>query len=167
MEEKITRVREIVNLGLKARVKAGIKVRQPLRELAVGNLADGFDLEIVNLIKEELNIESFRYDLKLKEEIRLDEKITADLKEKGTIREIMRNVQEMRKIANFKPKDKILVRYAGTLELNKIMLRNKKFILKEANIKSLTLKEKEKDIFNAEKEIKVDQEKLWLGIKKI
>ena len=73
----------------------------------------------------------------------------------------------MRKIANFKPKDKILVRYAGTPELNKIMLRNKKFILKEANIKSLTLKEKEKDIFNAEKEIKVDQEKLWLGIKKI
>ena len=85
LEEKITRVREIVNLGLKARVKAGIKVRQPLRELAVGKLADGFDPEIINLIKEELNIENFRYDLKLKEEIRLDEKITADLKEKGTI----------------------------------------------------------------------------------
>jgi len=167
LEEKMVRAREIVNLGLKARAKAGIRVRQPLRELAVGKLADGFDSELISLIKEELNVESFRYDLKLKEEIKLDEKITAELKEKGTIREIMRNIQEMRKIANLKPKDKILVKYAGTRELNEMMLRNKKFILKEANVKDLASEEKGKEIFNAEKEIKVDQEKLWLGIKKI
>ncbi|PJA83404.1 MAG: hypothetical protein CO146_01290, partial [Candidatus Nealsonbacteria bacterium CG_4_9_14_3_um_filter_37_29] len=88
--------------------------------------------------------------------------------EEGIIREVIRQIQEMRKKAKFKPKDKILVNYFGTAELNKILEKNKEFLLKEANLRDLTLKEKaKKELFAGEKEILVDQAKLWLAIKKI
>jgi hypothetical protein len=73
----------------------------------------------------------------------------------------------MRKKISLKPKDEISVQYMGTPDLNKILTKNKKFILDEAKIRDLTLGKEQKHIFDVEKELKVDQKKLWLGIKKI
>jgi len=71
----------------------------------------------------------------------------------------------MRKKAGLKPKDKIVVSYFGSEEINKILKKNKEFILKEGNVKKLLIK-KGKEVFVEEKEILVDQQKLLLGIKK-
>ena len=74
----------------------------------------------------------------------------------------------MRKKAGLQPKDKIQVQYFGTAELNKILCKNKKFVLKEGKVKNLILCEKPlKQVFDAENETKVAQQKLWLAIKKI
>jgi len=167
LEEKMQRVREIVNLGLKERARLKLKVRQPLREITVGNLADGLEQELKDLIREELNVKSFRYDLTLKEKIKLDEKVTVELKEEGIIREVIRQIQEMRKRAGYKPRHRILVRYSGTPNLNKILNKNQNLIRKEAKVKNFCLGDKPKQVFDVEKETKVDHQTLWLAIKKL
>jgi hypothetical protein len=63
-----------------------------------------------------------------------------------------------------KPKDKIFVGYSGSEEVLKILERNKGSILKEARI--LDLKKKEGQ-FDLEREIKVENEKIILAIKKV
>ena len=117
----------------------------------------------------------------MKKEVELDTKITPKLREQGQIREIIRNIQEMRKRIGLKPKDKILIRYFGTQNLNKILLKNKDLIIIETKAKDFQLGSPAqifasqklaagkglKQVFNIEKEVKVGAEKLWLAIKKL
>jgi isoleucyl-tRNA synthetase len=163
LEKKMEKVREIVTLVLAERAKSGIKVRQPLNELQITNYELKNEKELLELIKEEVNIKKITFGRVLK----LDTKITSGLKEEGTIREVIRHIQEMRKKANLKPKDKILVRYSTSSNLKKILEKNKKNILKEGKIKDFKLREKKKQLFDIEKEFEISQQKLWLGIKKI
>ena len=163
LEEKMAKVREVIALALAERAKLGIKVRQPLAELQITDYGLKGEKELLELIKNEVNIKQITFGKTLK----LDAKITPKLKEEGIIREIVRNIQEMRKKAGLKPKDKILVRYSGTPDLNKVLIKNKKFVLQEAKIKDLIFGKETKEIFDLEKETKVGQEKLYLAIKKI
>jgi len=163
LNQKMEKVRKIVALALAKRAKAGIKVRQPLSELRIANYELRKEKELLNLIKEEVNVKKITFGKKLK----LDTKITAELKEEGIIREVIRQIQEMRKQAGLKPKDKISVQYSGTSKLNQVLERNKKTILKEVKIKNLILGEKTKQVFVAEKELTVDQQKLKLAINKV
>ena len=168
LEERMEKVREVVALALAERAKAGIKVRQPLASLKIKNQKSKIkNKELLDLIKEEVNVKKIIFDSRIKKETELDTKITPELKEEGIIREVMRNIQEMRKKANLKPKDKIKVWYSGTTELNKVLARNKKVILKEAKVKDFILIKRLGQVFDAEKEISIDQEKLQLTIKKL
>ena len=155
LNQKMERVRETVTLALAERAKVSIKVRQPLAELQI---KEKMDKGLLELIKEEVNVKKITFGKSLK----LDTKITPELKEEGQVREVIRQIQEMRKKAGYKPKDKISVQYFGTEELNKILARNKPFILKETKTKDFRLSKKP-----IGQEIKVDQKKLWLAIKKI
>ena len=164
LEKKMERVREVVAEALAERAKAKIKVRQPLSELRI----EGYELkkekELSELIKEEVNVKEITFGKSLK----LNTKITPDLKEEGLMREIIRNIQEMRKQAGLKPGDKILVTYSGSPALNQALFKNKNFILGEAKVKDLIPKgESEEKIFNVEKEIEVDNQKIYIAIKKI
>ena len=163
LEKKMEKVREIVALALAERTKAKIKVRQPLSELQITNYELRNEPELLELIKEEVNVKKITFGKTLK----LDTKITPELKEEGIVREVIRHIQEMRKKAGLKPRDKILVRYFGTPILNEILKKNEKIILKEGKIKDFQLEEKVKQIFDVEETIKLDEEKLWLAIKKI
>jgi len=166
LEKRMENVREVVAKSLAERAKVKIKVRQPLAKLKIKDLNLKLEEKLLNLLKEEVNVKEIVFDPKIKEGVELDTKITPELKREGVIREIVRQVQEMRKLAGFKPKDKISLNYFGTDELNRIFGRNKSFILKEGKINNLTQKEKGKEVFAVEKEIMVDRQRLWLAIKK-
>jgi len=163
LEKKMEKAREIVASALAERAKTKIKVRQPLNELRIRNYELRKEKELLDLIREEINVKKITFGKTLK----LDTKITPELREEGIVREIIRNIQEMRKKAGFKPRDKILVRYSGTLALNKILARNKSFILKETKAKDFCLGERPKQVFAVERQVKIDQQSLWLAIKKI
>lgn len=164
LNQEMEKTRKIVALALTERAKAKIRVRQPLRTLWIG---EKLEKDFLDLIEKEINVKKMEYKEGLKDKVKLDTKITPELKEEGSLREIIRNIQEMRKKIGLKPKNKILVGYFGTPELNKILVRNKKFILKEAKVKDLILGEKPKEVFAAERKIEVDGQKLWITIKKI
>ena len=166
LEKKMEKVREIVSKSLAERAKAKIKVRQPLAKLKIKEVKVKLEAELLDLIKEEVNIKEIVFDSKAKEEIWLDIEITPQLKEEGIIREIIRQAQEMRKKAGLKPKDRVSLSYFGSDELNKILEKNKSLILEDGKIKNLTQEEEKREIFAAEKEVEVDRQKIWLAIKK-
>jgi isoleucyl-tRNA synthetase len=115
-----------------------------------------------------VNVKEVVFDPKIEGDVELDTEITPELKEEGILREIIRNIQEMRKQAGLKPRDKILVKYFGDTEINRVLAKNENFILKEAKIKFLIFGEKlVKEVFDFEKQTKVDNQNLWLAIKKI
>ncbi len=163
LEKEMEEVRKIVASALAERAASGIKVRQPLNELQITNHDLKNKKELLGLIKEEVNVKNINFGKNLE----LDTKVTSELREEGIVREVIRNIQQMRKKANLKPKDEILVWYFGTPELNDILSEKKDSILKEARIKDFVLKEKSQEVFDAEKEIEVDKQKLFLAIKKL
>ncbi len=163
LEERMEKARETVSLALAERAKAGIKARQPLASLEIPKPKIQIPKELLNLMEEEINVKK----IILGKTLNLDTKITQELKEEGLIREIIRNIQEMRKRAGLKPEDKILVRYSGAPEFDKMITGRKKEILKEARIKDLFAGDRPKQVFDVEREVKIGQQKLWLAIKKI
>lgn len=90
--------RETVTLGLEARQKANIKVRQPLKSFVINQ---ELPKEFLELVKDELNVKEINYG----EEIKLDTEITPELQKEGDFREFLRNVQGLRKEANLLPDD--------------------------------------------------------------
>ena len=143
LEEQMKRVREICSLALEKRAKAKIKVRQPLAKLKIKN--QKLKIELLNLIKDEVNVKEIIFDPKLKEEIELDTKITPELKEEGLVREFIRQIQDVRKKTGLVPKDKIIV-YFSDMELEKIVEKNKELIKKQVIAKDLIFREKGKAI---------------------
>ncbi len=160
LEEKMTKVREIVNKVLAKRTELGIKVRQPLRGLRIANYKLRREKELLELIKDEVNVKEITFGKTLK----LDTKISEELKEEGQVREFIRQVQQLRKNAKLTPKDKIIIYCECPEKLKKVLEKNKKDILAETKAKDFLFGKKPKKVFDTEKDLKVDQTKLWLAI---
>jgi len=170
IDEKLTKdmekVREIVTLALAERAKVQIKVRQPLSKLKVKSSEFKVGKELLGLIKEEINVKEIIFDEKNQKELELDTEITPELKEEGIVREVVRNIQEMRKKSNLKPKDNIAARYFGDAALEEILKKNEKAILEEGKIKDF-LPGKNSKGFKIQQEVTIDGKKLLLSIKKV
>ncbi len=95
--ENMEEARRIVSLALEKRIAAGIKVRQPLRELKIKNLKLKINEDYLVLIRDEVNVKKIEFDDELDEEVKLNTEITEELKREGNVRELIRFVQELRK----------------------------------------------------------------------
>ncbi len=105
--ENMQKTRNIVTLGLEARQKAGLKVRQPLNQLQVKDY--GLEVEYTELIKDELNVKKVVENKDIENEVDLDLQITPELKEEGDYRELARALQDMRKKMGLTPSDVIIL----------------------------------------------------------
>ena len=108
--EEMALVRKICEMGHGERKRAGIKVRQPLGKCQISNVKFQMSNSLINLIKDELNIKEVvlkpgKGELKIK----LDTKITPELKQEGETRELIRKIQELRKEAKCQLDEKIIV----------------------------------------------------------
>lgn len=101
------KVRDLVSLGLEFRQSAKIKVRQPLAELLIKDnyLADKADY--LELIKAELNVKAINFKAEIESAVWLDTEITSDLQAEGMARELIRQIQEKRKLVGLAPGEKI------------------------------------------------------------
>jgi len=107
-------VRIICEQGHALRKKAAIKVRQPLSSLTVRTKRENLKLpqELIDLIKQELNIKKVNFLLGQSEEefaVELETKLTQELIEEGEIRELVRQIQILRKEKNCRLDEKIEV----------------------------------------------------------
>jgi isoleucyl-tRNA synthetase len=157
LEKEMQEARDVVNLVLKERSEKGIKVRQPLRALKIKK---EIKEDIVNLIKEEINVKEIVIDKSIND-IELDLEITPELKEEGLVREIVRHIQQMRKDKGFVPKDRIVVLYQNSDFFDKILINNKESILKDVLANDF----KKQDSFEG-KEVLIDGNKIILEINK-
>ncbi len=133
LESKMDEVRNIVNLALAERSAKAIKVRQPLASLKIRNLKSeirNYD-ELINLVKEEVNVKEIIFDKNIENEVELDINITEELKEEGMIRDLIRFVQDKRKEEKLVPQDKILVHLFISKKEKLIVEKNKEILLRE------------------------------------
>lgn len=105
---KMNNLRVITSLGLDARQKANIKVRQPLAKISISPCDLGN--EYLEILKDELNVKQVLVDETLEQGVVvLDTEITQDLKDEGDMRELSRAIQDMRKTADLIPSDRVVV----------------------------------------------------------
>lgn len=107
-------VRKIVSLGLEARAKAGIKIRQPLRSLTIKNDLLRGKKQILELISDEVNVKTICFDVNCADLVLLDIDIDDELHKEGEMRELIRAIQDMRKQKGLSPSDRISL----TIKLN-------------------------------------------------
>jgi len=136
-------VRRIVSLGLEARSRAGVKVRQPLACLTVKSLLLASKKQYVELIEDEINVKKIEFDGLLEPEVSIDTTITPELRQEGDIRELMRAIQDMRKENNFSASDKVDVTLTLTEEGKKAVEVWKKEIMATCSIGNLSIADKE------------------------
>jgi len=103
-------VRKASSLGLEARMKAKLNVRQPLGALYVKDEKfKKLSPELMELVKDEVNVRAVSFDPSRADEATLDLTITPELKEEGDLRELLRKIQDMRKEKGLSVKDKAVL----------------------------------------------------------
>ena len=108
----MTDIRQGIEQGLAQRAMAKLKVRQPLASAKLYLTAMPVESEVdyfKQIVGEELNVKSVTFDIttegnKLTE---LDLEITPELRAEGTMREVVRNIQQARKGAGLEVDDRI------------------------------------------------------------
>lgn len=142
-------VRHVVTLGLEARQKAGIKVRQPLKSLSVKSyvLNDPF----VEIVKDELNIKEVIYNESIDGPVVLDAHITLDLKKEGQYRELIRAIQDMRKEKGLNPSDVVTLKIATSVDGQDLINTWKDELLKIVGAERIDIAE------NSGVEVKIDE----------
>lgn len=135
--------RDIASKGLEARMKAGINVRQPLNMLKLNPLrrmADGgqklkLKKEIIDIVKDEVNVKNIVFDEKISNEVELDLNITLKLKEEGDIRELIRKIQDIRKKMRLSVGDMAILVVDPSIK-NLVSL-HEEYIKKSASLKNI------------------------------
>ncbi len=115
--EKMSKVREIVELSLAKRDQAGIKVRQPLPKLNVSGPSVMLGEDYFDLIKEEGNVKYLKIDQDLELEVELDTELTPELIQEGIKRELVRLINNMRKNLGLTLSDRVSVSWQSEEEL--------------------------------------------------
>ncbi len=135
--------RFVVSMGLEARQKEKIQIRQPLQKFTITYSESSMDYptflseDMLSVIKEELNIKEIIFE-KIDNPLpvssgKMDVEITEELKEEGNYRELVRVIQDIRKKEGLTPSDTITL----SLETNE---EGKKLIQKfETEIKKTVL----------------------------
>ncbi|MFH0819917.1 MAG: isoleucine--tRNA ligase [bacterium] len=152
--------KKIVEQALSARARAGIKIRQPLNFYST-DLVKKLSKEIIEIIKEELNIKELRFG---KEE--LDIKIDDKLKEEGLVRDLTRLINNLRKEAGLTINNRVIIYFESTDELLKKIIANNKKELLENTLSQDFKEEKINEQSFYLLEAKIDGQVIKLGIKR-
>ncbi|MFA5838966.1 MAG: class I tRNA ligase family protein [Candidatus Paceibacterota bacterium] len=154
--EEMKEVRDIVTLGLQARQKVGIPVRQPLNRLEV----IGYRLQdkYVEILKDELNVKEIKFiegeakstqsgsldasgEAFREKKVELDTNITEELKQEGNYRELVRAIQDIRKKNRLNPNDIVILQISTSMNGQKLINKFKKELMKAVSAKEIQIKE--------------------------
>jgi isoleucyl-tRNA synthetase len=154
--ESMKKTREIVETGLSKRAEAKIKIRQPLQSLSY---TGGLDQALEEIIAEEVNVKAVIAGSK---ETSLDTNITEQLKLEGLSRELIRNIQALRKNSGFEVEDRITLCYqTDSASIQKMFTAFKDLIAKEVLANAI---EPSKCEAEGSSDVELDSEKIWIGI---
>jgi len=102
--KEMTEIRDYINEGLSQRAEAGIRVRQPLQSVTVPKISK----TLTPIIAEELNVKQIIWGSKTSKVV-VDTTLTDELKTEGTMRDLIRAIQNTRKNAGLNVEDRIIL----------------------------------------------------------
>ena len=156
--KEMKEVREVVTLGLQARQKVGIPVRQPLNRLQV----TGYKLqeEYEEIIKDELNVKEIKIikgeaksaqsgspdaseEAFKEKKVEIDTHITEELRLEGQYRELVRAIQDERKKKGLNPNDVVTLVISTNVNGQKLINKFKTELIKTVSAKEIQIKEVE------------------------
>lgn len=150
-------VRDVVTLGLEQRAKASIKVRQPLQELRVKSYELRDKKELLELVKDEVNVKEIVFDESQEGEVTLDLNITEELKAEGDARGVIRAIQEARKELNLMPLDVINVSIDANKTTAEAITKWQEEIKRVTNASNLTVGSGELGDDNSEFKVEIEK----------
>ncbi|OGF27464.1 hypothetical protein A2331_00695 [Candidatus Falkowbacteria bacterium RIFOXYB2_FULL_34_18] len=161
--EEMQEVRKVVEMGLAKRDESGIKVRQPLNRFSIFDFRFSND-DYLELIKDELNVKEVVFEKGNGNlMVELDIGITDDLKQGGIKREVVRFVNSLRKNAGLSINDRVDLYFETEDKFTKeAILKFAEDIKKDCLADNL---KNEKREVSLEKEVKVNEVDVWVGIK--
>ena len=165
LEKEMAEAREVIVVGLAIRKENQIKVRQPLSSITVNRL-NPFQSDIEEVIREELNVKEIKYEKV--ESVKLDLEISSELRGEGYARELIRQIQDMRKELGYKMDDKIFGSwFSSDAELSDAINKWSGMIAEETIIGEFTNTKNETMAFDMQKEFDIAPGKpIWLAIRR-
>ena len=159
-------LRNFVTLGLAQRKAGNIKVRQPLAGITLKK-SEKFESELEKLILAELNVKNVDYNPAQEEKLTLDKEITPALLKESYAREVMRQIQDMRKEAKYKLDEKIYAAWASdNKDITDAMDAFGKEIAENTLLAEFSRGHQPNEVFDVEKEFELGpQIKIWLGVR--
>ncbi len=153
--------RQVVEMGLAKRAAAGIKVRQPLRQLTINN--QQLTKEYRDLIKDEINVKQVMCHKGEGElNVELDIEITEELKEEGLLRELTRVINDLRKEAGLTIDNFIALEYnTDSDQLNRVFEKYKEELKKAVLAQKISKTEEDLE------QVKINDLVVGLKIKKV
>jgi len=170
LEQEMQQVREIASLALSKRAELGIGVRQGLQKIKIQkskfkNINQ--NSKVLGLIKDEINVKEVIFNGDVEGDIELDTIITEELKEEGYVREIIRNVQSLRKKSGLTPSDtNVVISYFVNEKLSKVLKENQTQILESTRSRELRESKEKQGEFLAQAEFKLEGEVLWIALER-
>ncbi len=172
------KVRQITELAHSARAQSGIKVRQPLAQLVV--CCPELRTELLDILKSETNVQAvyFRTELPKSADwqlaeagslgIALDMTITEELYYKGFIRELIRQINSLRKKAGLTINDRVNLVFGAADEKVRLSVEQQADWLKQDTL-SEEIEFTDMSAGDLEYAVKIRHDKLsaLVGIKKI
>jgi len=165
LEKQMETVRSIVTAGLALRKEKQVKVRQPLASVS---LKDRFDKDLENLIKEELNVKDIKFAEGQSDLIIYDFELSQALIDEGYARELIRQVQDMRKEAGYKFDQEVHCQWhSDDQDIKRAVGHWTEEIKRETLLHHFAEGPHDDKAYDIEKEFElVANKKIWMGIKK-
>lgn len=169
--EKMDLVRQAVELGLAKRDEAKIKVRQMLNQAIVKG-PDSKNIsgqEYLGLIADELNVKEVKWQIGSDDNmsVELDLEITPELKQEGSKRDLVRFINMLRKDSNLSVNDRAQIYISGAnADLQALLNIIGEAIKKDTLCDELIITD-DVSAIEDKREVALDGNKIWLGIKKI
>lgn len=155
-------VRALASRALEARSTAQVPVRQVLQKLEVK--CKKISPELLEVLRQEVNVKEVRLIESKEQDVVLDTLLSPELRREGLLREITRQVNDLRKIAKLTPADRITLSYSteGSV-LKEVFSSFTKELKADARADEIVAQKTDTQF---SKEIEYDGEPLWLGIAK-
>lgn len=139
--DEMQSVRDAVTKALEQRAKEGVKVRQPLQALRVGNAKLTAKM-LADIIADEVNVKEVIHDEDLlPDAVLLELALTPLLIAEGAARDLLRAVQEARKSAKLSPGEPATLVVVGDIDATTFAYGIHELLQKEASIISIVEEE--------------------------
>jgi isoleucyl-tRNA synthetase len=172
---EMAQARKIVELIHALRAEAKIKVRQPLAEVEIKGIR--LSPEILSLVLEEVNVKkgTFLDEIKQKEgwlskneegiTVNLSLELSEELKKEGFLRELVRQINDLRKEAGLSIQDRVQLFFLISSPFSQQIIEESKDYLQKATVAFIQFVNQKIEV-DFSRMLEIGEETIWLGLKK-